>query len=227
MLFSRSRYHDPTGNYVAGFAAPWRRGVAATVDWGLCYIGFLLVSIPLGAIQGLGRVSWEEGDFGGVPGHIVFVASQVLTVVPAVLYFSYFLPTSQTPGMGLFIDLRMVSMKTGRAPSRALSIVRALVATTIAAGVYISYLAATSHDGPRHLSSAASNARSTAQVIFVIGAASALTMIVTPTRRSLIDRVFGTAILDDLEAVAPQMGPWGPLDAFDLSGRESATPPPA
>jgi hypothetical protein len=42
-------------------------------------------------------------------------------------------------------------------------------------------------------------------------------MLITPERRSLVDRVFGTAVLDELEATAPRMGPWGPLDAFDTS----------
>jgi uncharacterized RDD family membrane protein YckC len=227
LLFSRSRYHDPTGNYVAGFAMPWRRAVAATLDWGLCYVAFLLVSIPLGAIQGLGNVSWEEGDFGGLPGHIVVVVSQVLTVVPAIAYFGFYLPTSQTPGMGMLVDVRAVSMRTGRAPSRTMAIVRGIVATAIAASFYLTYLSATSFNGPRHLNTATSHALTLAHVGFVVGAVSALIMIVTPTHRSLVDRLFGTAVLDDLEAVAPRMGPWGPLDEFDLSRRQSTAPPVA
>ena len=37
--------------------------------------------------------------------------------------------------------------------------------------------------------------------------------------RSLLDRLFGTAVLDALEATAPRPGPWGALDAFDTSHR--------
>jgi uncharacterized RDD family membrane protein YckC len=218
----RSRYQDPTGNYVAGYATPWRRGVAATLDWGLCYVAFLLVSIPLGAVEALGAVSWEEGDFGGWPGHIVVVVSQVLTVVPAVAYFAFYLPTSQTPGMGMMVDLRVVSMRTGRAPSRTAAILRGVVATAIAASFYLSYLSATSFNRPSHLSTAASFALSFSHVVFVVGTVSALVMIVTPTRRSIVDRVFGTAVLDDLEAVTPRIGPWGPIDEFDLSRQKSS-----
>ena len=227
MLPTHSRYHDPTGNYVAGFATPWRRAVAATLDWGLCYVAFLMVSIPLGAVEALGAVSWEEGDFGGLPGHIVVVGSQVLTVVPAIAYFGFYLPTSQTPGMGMLVDLRAVSMRTGRAPSRTMAVVRGVVGTAIAASFYLTYLASTSFNGPRHLSTSASYALTLSHIGFVVGAVSALVMIVTPTRRSLVDRLFGTAVLDDLEAVAPQMGPWGPIDEFDLSRRQSTVPPVA
>ncbi len=42
-------------------------------------------------------------------------------------------------------------------------------------------------------------------------------MAITPTRRSLVDRVFGTVVVDELEAVHSLRGPWGPLDAFDTS----------
>jgi uncharacterized RDD family membrane protein YckC len=222
LLLRRSRYHDPTGNYVAGFAAPWRRGIAATVDWGLCYVAFLVVSIPLGAVEALGSVSWEEGDLGGWPGHILVVGSQVLTVVPAVAYFGFYLPTSQTPGMGMMVDLRVVSTRTGRAPSRTAAIVRGVVGTAIAASFYLTYLSATSFNRPSHLSSAASFALTLSHVGFVVGAVSALTMIVTPTRRSILDRVFGTAVLDDLELVTPRIGPWGRIDEFDLSRQQSS-----
>jgi hypothetical protein len=52
-----------------------------------------------------------------------------------------------------------------------------------------------------------------------VGSVSAVAMMLTPTSRSLLDRLFGTAVIDDLEAVTPRMGPWGPLDTFDLSSR--------
>jgi len=52
LLPSSRRYLDPTGRYVARFATHWRRGVAAAIDWALCYVAFLLVSIPLGTVLG-------------------------------------------------------------------------------------------------------------------------------------------------------------------------------
>lgn len=214
-------YRDPTGRYVAAFADVWRRVAAATVDWALCYVAFLLVSIPLGMVQSVGAVSWREGDLGGLPGHVLFVVTQVSTVVPVAAYFGLLLPTSQTFGMRA-LELHVVSTKTGRAPSYLTATIRGVIATAVAASFYVTYQVATSFEG-RELDTASSLLLDAAHVLVIVGSASALLMMLTPTRRSLIDRLFGTAVIDELEAVAPRMGPWGPLDTFDLSSRERST----
>jgi uncharacterized RDD family membrane protein YckC len=220
-LFARTaRYEDPEGRYLAVFATPWRRTAAATIDWALCCVLYLLVSIPLGAVQGVALLSWEDRDLGGLPGHVVIVATQFLTLAPVIAYFGVLLPTSHTLGMRA-MGLSIVSTNRGRAPSYAVAILRGLVATAIAAGVYLTVLVATSYTKPRHLDTASKYALTSAHVAFAVGCVSALALILTATHRSLVDRVFGTGVLDNLEAVTPQMGPWGPLDAFDLS-RESA-----
>jgi uncharacterized RDD family membrane protein YckC len=218
-LRTNDRYRDPTGRYRASFADPWRRVVAAAVDWGLCYVAFLLVSIPLGMVQSVGAVSWREGDFGGSPGHVVFVLTQVLTVVPVVAYFGLLLPTSQTFGMRA-LELHVVSTKTGRALSHLSASIRGVIATAVAASFYITYQVATSFDKGRELDTWSSRLLEVSHVVVLVGAASALLMMFSPTRKSLVDRLFGTAVIDELEAVTPHMGPWGPLDAFDLSSRE-------
>jgi uncharacterized RDD family membrane protein YckC len=211
-------YWDPTGSYLARRAPPWRRAAAAGIDWLICYVAFLLVSIPLGGLQALGAVSWEEGDLGGLPGRVLFIATQVLTVVPAIVYFSLMLPTSHTLGMRA-LDIRIVSTGTGRAPSYPLAVVRAIAATAVAISVYATYMVASAFSSPGELDDASSYALTAARIGAGIGAASALLMIVTPTRRSLLDRLFGTALIDELEAITPVRGPWGPLQAFDLATR--------
>lgn len=222
LLRGNERYADPAGRYVAAHAAPWRRFAAGAIDWTLCYVAFLLVSIPLGAVQALGSVSWREGDFGGLPGHLLFVVTQVLTVVPVIAYFGLMLPTSQTLGMNV-LELRAVSAKTGRAPSYVTATVRGLVATAIAASFYATYSVATSFDEGRELDAISSRILDAAHVLVVVGCVSAMTMMLLPTHRSLLDRGFGTAVIDELEAVTPRMGPWGPLDTFDLSARPRST----
>ncbi len=209
-------YADPTNRYVAGFGPPWRRAVAAVVDWALVYVAFLLVSIPLGTLQALGVVSLEDGDLGGIPGGILVVVTQLLIPAPAVAYFAFLLPTSQTLGMRLS-DVRIVSSKTGRGPSFAVALIRGVVSTVLAAAVYIVVQYSTSFDKPSHLDSTSRYILDASYVLAAVAVVSALMMIVTPTHRSLTDRLFGTAVLDDLEAVDPHMGPWGPVDAFDLS----------
>ncbi len=221
LLGGGAQYADPVGRYFAAYAAPWRRVAAAAIDWTLCYVAFLLVSIPLGAVQALGAVSWREGDFGGLPGHVLFVATQMLTVVPVIAYFGLLLPTSQTFGMNV-LELRVVSTKAGRAPSYPKAILRGVVGTAMAASFYVTYQVAASFDS-RELDTTSSRILDAAHVLVVVGAASALAMMLTPTSRSLLDRLFGTAIIDELEAVTPRMGPWGPLDTFDLSSRRRST----
>ncbi|MBA2361063.1 MAG: RDD family protein [Actinobacteria bacterium] len=215
-LVSRERrYEDPSHRYVAEFASPWRRAAAAAIDWGLLYVAFLVLSIPLGVVESLGAISNEAGDLGGRPGHILVVAAQLLMLTPAVAYFTIFLPTSQTPGMRV-MELRSVAMSTGRGLSRTAAGVRAAFATVAAVACYAVFLWSSSFEKTA-LDRTSEILLDAAYLIASAAFASALVMSFTPTRRSLADRAFGTAIVDDLEPVAPLMGPWGPLNAFDTS----------
>jgi RDD family len=213
---------DPTNGYTARFATPWRRATAAAIDWTLCLVAFLVISIPLGTIQAVGAVSWREGDVSGLPGHVLFIAAQVLTAAPAIAYFTVLLPTSQTLGMRAR-GLHTVYTRTGRAPFYVASFVRGVTATLFAAAVYAVFLVSTSFDSPRHIDSTSRLALHVAYVLASVAGLSALVMSLTPTHRSAADRLFGTVTLDELEAVNPVMGPWGPLDAFDLSNARLAT----
>jgi uncharacterized RDD family membrane protein YckC len=218
VLPAAERYTDPANRYLADFALPWRRAAAATVDWALCYVIFLLVSIPLGMLQTLGTISREAGDFGGVPGHVLQVVAQMLTAVPVVAYWAILLPTSQTYGMR-WTDIRLVSMRSGRGPSYVAALVRAVVATVMAAAFYAVYLNSTAFDKGDELDNTSLLLLDGAYVLVGLGCASALVMVISPSGRSLFDRIFRTAVVDNLEATAPRLGPWGPLDAFDTSYR--------
>ena len=213
-----ARFRDPADRYVAGYGSPWRRAAAATIDWGLCYLIFILVSIPLGMVQTLGTVSREAGDLGGVPGHVVQVAAQVLIIAAVVAYWAVLLPTSQTLGMRA-MGIRTVSTRTGRGHSYVVAGIRAAFATLMGAAFYAVFLDLTAYDRGEQLDRTSRMLLDGAYVLAAVGCLSALTMLVTRTRRSLFDRAFGTAVLDELEATAPRLGPWGPLDAFDTSHR--------
>jgi hypothetical protein len=213
-----ARYADPANRYLADFAYPWRRVAAAAADWALCYVIFLLVSIPLGMLQTLGTISREAGDLGGVPGHVLQVVAQMLIVVPVVAYWAILLPTSQTYGMRL-TDIRLVSMRSGRGPSYVMAIVRAVVATVMGAAFYAVYLNSTAYYYGDVLDGTCILLLDVAYVIVGVGCASALMMLVSRSSRSLFDRLFGTAVVDNLDATTPRLGPWGPLDAFDTSYR--------
>lgn len=214
---SRPRYADPEQRYTAGFGSPGRRATAAAIDWTICLVAYLIASIPLGGIQALGAVSWKEHDFGGVPGEVLVIAAQVGTALPAVAYFTFLWPTSHTFGMRAR-DIRIVSMRTGRAPSYVASLFRAVLTVATAAAVYVMFARATTTQAGN--GSLDHTSWLTLQVAYVLasGAAlSALSVTLTRSHRNLVDRLVGTATVDELEAVVPQMGPWGPLNRFDLS----------
>ena len=143
---NRPRYADPEQRYTASFGSPWRRATAAAIDWTLCVVAYLVVSIPLGGIQALGAVSWRERDFGGMPGEVLVVVTQVLTVAPAIAYFATLLPTSHTFGMRAR-DTRIISLRTGRAPSYVVASVRAVLTVAVAASVYVMFGRWTSMQG--------------------------------------------------------------------------------
>jgi RDD family len=217
----RVRYADPSDRYFARFGSPLRRIGAATVDWTICYVLFVLVSIPLGMLQMIGTVSWEAGDLGGVPGHVLFVIAQLLIAVAVLSYWVLLLPTSQTFGMRL-ADIRLVSMRTGNGLSYVGAALRGVVATATAAAVYAVYLNTTAFDKGDRLDDTSQLLLNGSYVVAGIGFASALAMLLTPTHRSLYDRAFGTAAVDELESTSPHFGPWGPLDAFDTSHRRGS-----
>jgi hypothetical protein len=212
----RQRYADPEKRYTAGFGSPWRRATAAAIDWTLCLVAYLVVSIPLGGIQALGAVSWREQDFGGMPGEVLVIVAQVLTVVPAIAYFAMFLPSSHTLGMRAR-DIRMISLRTGRAPSYLTAGVRAVLTVAVAASVYVMVERATSVQDKGHLDHTSWIALQVAYVLAAGAGLSALLTSFTPSHRNLFDRIFGTAVVDELAAVVPVMGPWGPMNSFDLS----------
>jgi len=216
------RYADPEQRYTAGFGSPWRRATAAAIDWTICLVAYLVLSIPLGGLQALGAVSWRERDFGGMPGQVLVIAAQVLTAAPAIAYFAALLPTSHTLGMRAR-DIRIISVRTGRAPSYVVAAVRAVLTVAVAASVYVMFERWTAVQELRHLDRASRIALYVAYVLAAGAGLSALLTTFTRSHRNLFDRIFGTAVVDELEAVVPLMGPWGPLNSFDLSYDRLAT----
>ena len=212
------RYADPAERYVAAYASSWRRAAAATIDWGLCYVASLIVSIPLGLFQALGAISHEAGDLGGVPGAVLFIGSQLLAVSPAIVYFTLLLPASQTLGMRA-ADIRIVQTATGRGVRRRRAFVRAFLATVTALAFYAVFMRSIAFETSERLDRVSTYILDVAYVVVALGGVSALVMSLTPTRRSLVDRLFKTAVVDDLQPLTPVMGPWGPLNVFDTANQ--------
>jgi uncharacterized RDD family membrane protein YckC len=147
---------------------------------------------------------------------VLVYAAQVLTAAPAVAYFAMILPSSHTLGMRAR-DIRLISLRTGRAPSYAVSFVRAVLTVAVAAAVYVRFERWTSVQDNGDLDHTSWIALQVAYVLAAGAGLSALLTTFTRSHRNLFDRIFGTAVVDELEAVVPVMGPWGPLNTFDLS----------
>jgi uncharacterized RDD family membrane protein YckC len=219
-LSDDGRFCDPSRRYLASFAAAWRRLVAGTVDWGICFVTYLVIGIPLGVVEALGATMYDDRTFGRLPGAALAVVAQVLSFIPFVAYFAYLWPTSQTFGMRV-MDIRLVCAGTGRGPSRRRAILRAVIAMVVAAGVYLVVMRETSFE-KSHLDHLSRVLMTGAYALAIVAGVSALTSLVSPTGRSLFDRIFGTVVVDDLESLEPVAGPFGPLDVFETAHESAA-----
>ena len=200
-------YLAPDGAYTAEYPRPWRRAAAATVDWVLAYVIFLVASIVAGFFQTIGLTSLSGGDLRSeVPGTILLVLSQVLTAAPVVAYFALYWATGSTLGMRA-LDIELVEADTGRPPSRRRTVVRALVAFALAIAVNNVYLVVASEplDG-----------YSTFQR-WIIGASLAVTavlfaakawILLDERRQSLVDRLFGLLYVEEIVFTRTTPFPW-------------------
>ena len=78
-----------------------RRVGAAAVDWTICSVAYLVVSIPLGALEGLGSNLRSVSSTDALGVGLVALA-QIATVLPIVLYFTLGLREGHTLGMAAF-----------------------------------------------------------------------------------------------------------------------------
>jgi uncharacterized RDD family membrane protein YckC len=216
-------YLAPDARYSARFAAPLRRLAAAAIDWGLLYVAYLLVSIPLGGLEALGFVLLDEGGPGAVPGALLAVGAQVMTLAPVVAYFAVLLASAQTIGMRA-LDIHAVVASTGRAPRvRWRGLVRGLAAAVQGTLVFV---AAGSLIGDAPIGGYSERDQALLEAVRAAAAAivaAKLWLLVDPRRQSLQDRVFGLVVIEDATPAVPmRRGPWGSLDHVDLSARADA-----
>ena len=121
-----------------------RRIGAAAVDWTICLVAYLVVSIPLGVIEGFGFALQSESSTAG-PGRIVTILAQIAVLLPTVLYFTLGLREGHTLGMAAF-DFKTLDKRDGTPPGLIRSVLRSLLSVAFAAAVYIAY---TGHSADR------------------------------------------------------------------------------
>jgi RDD family len=115
-----------------------RRVGAAVIDWTICVVACLVVSIPLGLIEGFGFALRSESST-AAPGHIVTLLAQVAVLLPIALYFTLGLKEGHTLGMAAF-DFKTLDAHTGRPPGAVRSLSRSLVSVVFGAGVFAAYM---------------------------------------------------------------------------------------
>jgi hypothetical protein len=115
-----------------------RRIGAALVDWTICLVAYLVVSIPLGLIEGFGFALRSESST-AAPGRILTLLAQFAVLVPTLLYFTLGLREGHTLGMAAF-DFKTLDSRTSRPPRLLRSLLRSLLSVVLGVGVYAAYM---------------------------------------------------------------------------------------
>jgi hypothetical protein len=166
-----------------------RRIGAAVIDWIICVVAYIVVSIPLGLIQGFGFALTSESSTAG-PGRVMTWLAQAAVLLPILLYFTLGLKEGHTLGMAAF-DFKTLDARTWRPAGIGRSLVRSIVSVVLGVAVFAAYMGhSAEHTGWSH----------NAHLIYtlaVIGAAVvAVDKAFVPLHssgRSLSDRLFGLA----------------------------------
>ncbi|MBW3592637.1 MAG: RDD family protein [Actinobacteria bacterium] len=198
-------YFTPDRSAVGAYPSLQRRAAAGAIDWGLCYFTYLIVSIPLGGLQALGRVSWEAGDLRGGPGAILFWTAEALVFAPLVAYFALLWRSGSTLGMRA-VDIELLAAGTGRTPSLWRTVPRAVLAVAFATAGYVLYFAIFSEAPLGGYSSTDLLVIYASVALFVPCILGKLWMLVDPARRTVWDRAFGFLYVEDLVPTDPARG---------------------
>jgi hypothetical protein len=163
-----------------------RRIGAAAVDWTICVVAYVVVSIPLGALEGLGSNLRSVSSTNALGDGVVALA-QSATVLPIILYFTLGLREGHTLGMAAF-DFKTLDSRNGKPPGTIRSLLRSLLSVVFGFAVFAAYMGhSADHSGwARHVAVIYSAA-------LVVAGFVVLDKVFVPAHRSgraLTDRLF-------------------------------------
>jgi hypothetical protein len=115
-----------------------RRIGAAVVDWAICIGAYLVVSIPLGALEGFG-FALRSVSSTNAPGRILVVLAQLAVLLPTIVYFTLGLREGHTLGMAAF-DFKTLDAHNGRPPGTIHALLRSLLSAVFAVAVLAAYM---------------------------------------------------------------------------------------
>src|SRR5439155_23471393 len=115
-----------------------RRIGAALIDWTICVVAYVVVSIPLGLIEGFGFALRSESST-AAPGRVVTLLAQIAVLLPTLMYFTLGWREGHTLGMAAF-DFKTLAARNGKPPGIVRSLVRSLVSVAFGAAVVLAYM---------------------------------------------------------------------------------------
>jgi uncharacterized RDD family membrane protein YckC len=194
-------YKPADGTYRAVAAPLWRRAVASAIDWTLVFVAFLIVSIPLGMIETLGRA------IGGLWGDALVYLVDALALGVVVAYFGYFLSTGHTMGMRA-LDIHVFSHATGREPHLVRAVARSCLSLAFFLAAFKAYtLTRGWHEG---LTDREENWRDLAATVSTVALVGGLWKIANSEGRTLWDRLTGLVVVEDVVPTSMPGRLWSP-----------------
>jgi uncharacterized RDD family membrane protein YckC len=177
--------------------------VASAIDWILVFVAFLIVSIPLGMIETLGRT------IGGLFGDAVVYLVDALALGVVVAYFGYFLSTGHTMGMRA-LDIHVFSHATGREPHVVRAVARSLLSLAFFLATFKAYTLIRGFHGNEGLTDREEAWRDLAVTVSTVALVGGLWKIADPEGRTLWDRLTGLVVVEDVVPTSMPGRLWSP-----------------
>jgi len=196
-------YQPADGTYRAVAAPLWRRAVASAIDWTLVFVAFLIVSIPLGMIETLGRT------IGGLWGGALVYLVDALALGVVVAYFGYFLSTGHTMGMRA-LDIHVFSHATGREPHLVRAVARSCFSLAFFLATFKAYTLIRGFHGNEGLTDREETWRDLAATVSTVALVGGLWKIADPEGRTLWDRLTGLVVVEDVVPTSMPGRLWSP-----------------
>jgi uncharacterized RDD family membrane protein YckC len=196
-------YKPADGTYRAVAAPLWRRAVASAIDWILVFVAFLIVSIPLGMIETLGRT------IGGPSGDAVVYLVDALALGVVAAYFGYFLSTGHTMGMRA-LDIHVFSHATGREPNLVRAVARSLLSLAFFLATLKAYSLVRGYHGNEGLTDTEEAWRNLAVTVSTVAFIGGVWKIADPEGRTLWDRLAGLVVVEDVVPTSMPDRLWTP-----------------
>ena len=196
-------YQPADGTYRAVAAPLWRRAFASAIDWILVFVAFLIVSIPLGMIETVGRT------IGGHFGNALVYLVDALALGVVVAYFGYFLSTGHTMGMRA-LDIHVFSHGTGREPHSIRAVTRSLFSLAFFLATFKAYTLIRGWHGNEGLTDKEETWRDLAATVSSVAALGGLWKIADPEGRTLWDRLSGLVVVEDVVPTSMPGRLWSP-----------------